>query len=228
MATVEKRIETLEKEARVGKKESAADLEILRQAKGHLDAGQPLRSLALDEAGRSALAPVFPVSLKPVVYVANVSEDLLPSGGEFGDRVRKLGATDGAAVVVLNAALESELAELDAAEATEYRSSYGLTVDGAQAVAAAVWAAAGLITFFTAGEPEVRAWPVVAQASAPVAAGRIHSDFEKHFIRAEVTSVANLLEAGSMEALRSAGRLRVEGREYLVQDGDVVFFRIGK
>ena len=95
-------------------------------------------------------------------------------------------------------------------------------------MARAVWDAGGLITYFTAGEPEVRAWPVEAGSPAPVAAGRIHSDFEKHFIRAEVTSVDELVEAGSMEALRAAGRLRVEGREYVVKDGDVVFFRIGR
>ena len=105
---------------------------------------------------------------------------------------------------------------------------YGLTGSGLAAVARAVWEAGGLMTFFTAGEPEVRAWPCEAEAPAPVAAGVIHSDFEKHFIRAEVTSVDDLVDAGSMEALRGAGRLRVEGREYRVKDGDVVFFRVGR
>ena len=108
------------------------------------------------------------------------------------------------------------------------RESYGLTESGLGAVARAAWDAGSLITFFTAGEPEVRAWPVIRDAPAPVAAGRIHSDFEKHFIRAEVTSVDELVAAGSMDALRAAGKLRVEGREYVVKDGDVVFFRVGR
>lgn len=228
LASVEKRIEVVEKEARVGKKESMQQLDALQAAKAHLDAGRPLRSLDLDEAGEAALAPLFPVSRKPVVQIGNVGDELLPDGGELGALVRGRANAEGARAVVMCARLEAELAELDPVEAADYRASYGISRPGTQEVAEAVWAAAGLVTFFTAGEPEVRAWPVVAEAPAPVAAGRIHSDFEKHFIRAEVTSVAELVEAGSMEALRSAGRLRVEGREYVVKDGDVVFFRVGR
>jgi len=108
------------------------------------------------------------------------------------------------------------------------RATYGLDGSALGAIARAVWEAGGLITYFTAGEPEVRAWPCERDAPAPVAAGVIHSDFEKSFIRAEVTSVDELVAAGSMEALRAAGKLRIEGREYRVQDGDVVFFRVGR
>jgi ribosome-binding ATPase YchF (GTP1/OBG family) len=108
------------------------------------------------------------------------------------------------------------------------RAGYGIDESGLGKIARAVWEAGGLITYFTAGEPEVRAWPCERDAPAPVAAGKIHTDFEKHFIRAEVTSVDELVAAGSMDALRAAGKLRVEGREYRVKDGDVVFFRVGR
>jgi len=144
-----------------------------------------------------------------------------------GTPVEHYAFTNHAQAAVVAAALEVELAELDPKDAAEYRASYGLTESGLAVVARAVWQAGGLITYFTAGEPEARAWPCEDGAPAPIAAGVIHTDFIKKFIRAEVTSVDELVEAGSMEALRSAGKLRVEGREYRVKDGDVIFFRIG-
>jgi ribosome-binding ATPase YchF (GTP1/OBG family) len=168
------------------------------------------------------------VSAKPSVYVANVDDSSLPDGGELAERVRAYAQGVGAEALVICAQLEAELAELDPAEAEQYRQSYGLEAGGLDRLARAVWDAGGLITYFTAGEPEVRAWPCEKDAPAPVAAGVIHSDFEKNFIRAEVTSVEELVAAGSMEALRAAGKLRVEGRDYRVQDGDVVFFRVGR
>jgi hypothetical protein len=168
------------------------------------------------------------VTLKPAVYVANAAEDLLPGGGEPAARVARLAAAEGAPVVALSARLEAELAELEPAEQAEMRTSYGSDESGLGRIARAVWEVGGLITYFTAGEPEVRAWPCEKDAPAPVAASKIHTDFEKHFIRAEVTSVDELVAAGSMDALRAAGRLRVEGRDYRVKDGDVVFFRIGR
>jgi GTP-binding protein YchF len=228
LASAERRLEIVEKEARAGKKDAAAEAEVLGKAKHHLDAGQSLRTLELTADQAGLLAPLFAATLKPAVYVANLADADLPGGGAAGDRVRRLAAADGAHAVALSAKLEQELSELEPEEREEYRQTYGLTVSGLDAVARAVWDAGGLITFFTAGEPEARAWPVEADAPAPVAAGKIHSDFEKLFIRAEVTSVDELVEAGSMEALRAAGRLRVEGRDYRVKDGDVVFYRIGR
>ena len=222
LASVEKRLEIAAKEARINKPGAAAVAEVLGRAKAHLDGGAPLRSMELDAAGREALAPLFPVSIKPVVYVANVADSVAT-----GAPVEQHALANRAQAAVVAAALEVELSALEPGEAAEYRSSYGLTESGLEAVARAVWQAGGLITYFTAGEPEVRAWPCEDGAPAPIAAGVIHTDFIKKFIRAEVTSVDELVEAGSMEALRSAGRLRVEGREYRVRDGDVVFFRIG-
>ena len=222
LASVEKRLEIVAKEARINKPGAAVAAAALERAKAHLDAGRPLRTLELDAQAAEALAPLFPVSLKPVVFVANVGDD-----AAAGEPVRRLAAEREAEVAVVAAALEAELGELEAADAAEMRASYGLNESSLAAVARAVWKAGGLITYFTAGEPEVRAWPCEDGAPAPIAAGVIHTDFIKKFIRAEVTSVDELVEAGSMEALRAAGKLRVEGREYRVRDGDVVFFRIG-
>jgi ribosome-binding ATPase YchF (GTP1/OBG family) len=228
LASVEKRLDIVAKEARAGKKDAVTESEVLTAAKAHLDAGKQLRTLALEPEQRALLLGVFPVTLKPAVYVANAAEDLLPSGGQPAAKLAKLAQEEGAPMITLSARLEAELGELDPSEQAEMRASYGIDESGLGRIARAVWEAGGLITYFTAGEPEVRAWPCERDAPAPVAASKIHTDFEKHFIRAEVTSVDELVEAGSMEALRAAGKLRIEGREYRVQDGDVVFFRIGR
>jgi len=228
LATVEKRLDAVGREVRAGRKRGAAELAVLERAKDHLDQGHGLATLELDEESTALLAPLFMVSAKPSVVIANVGEERLPDGGDLAQRVRALAGERGWAALVVDAQLEAELAELEPEDAAAMRETYGLSGSSLDAVARAVWDASGLITFFTAGEPEVRAWPCERESPAPIAAGLIHSDFEKNFIRAEVTSVDELVEAGSMEALRAAGRLRVEGREYRVRDGDVVFFRVGR
>src|SRR6266404_6068494 len=228
LASVERRLELVVKEVRAGKKDAAAENDVLQLAKAHLDAGQPLRTLPLEREQSELLKNVFPVTLKPTVLVANSADELLPDGGGAAAKVKDLAAGEHAPVIVLSARLEAELGELEAGEQAEMRAGYGIDESGLGRIARAVWEAGGLITYFTAGEPEVRAWPCEKDAPAPVAAGKIHTDFEKHFIRAEVSSVDELVAAGSMEALRTAGKLRVEGREYRVKDGDVVFFRVGR
>ena len=228
LSSVERRIEIVAKEARAGKKDAQAEGEVLAAAKSHLDAGRSLRSLALEPEQRALLLGVYPVTLKPSVYVANVADELLPAGGEAAAKVTRLAESEQAPAIVLSARFESEMGELEPSEQAEMRAGYGIDESGLGRIARAVWEAGGLITYFTAGEPEVRAWPCERDAPAPIAASKIHTDFEKHFIRAEVTSVDELVAAGSMEALRAAGKLRVEGREYRVQDGDVVFFRVGR
>lgn len=228
LTSLERRLDVVAKEARAGKKDAQRETEVLNAAKSHLDAGKPLRTLALEADDRDLLKSIFPVTLKPSVYVANVAEQLLPSGGDGAMKVVGLANEEGAPAIVLSAGLESELGQLDPAEEEEMRAGYGIDESGLGRVARAVWEAGGLITYFTAGEPEARAWPCERDSPAPQAAAKIHTDFEKHFIRAEVTSVDELVQAGSMDALRAAGRLRVEGRDYLVQDGDVVFFRVGR
>jgi ribosome-binding ATPase YchF (GTP1/OBG family) len=228
LTSIERRLDVVAKEARAGKKDAQRETEVLTAAKAHLDNGKPLRTLALEDEDRMLLNSIFPVTLKPSVYVANVADELLPSGGEGAMKVIGIANEEGAPAMVLSARLEAELTELDPAEEKEMRASYGIDESGLGRIARAVWEAGGLITYFTAGEPEVRAWPCERDSAAPQAAAKIHTDFEKHFIRAEVTSVDELVAAGSMDALRAAGKLRIEGRDYRVQDGDVVFFRVGR
>ncbi len=228
LTSTERRLEVVGKEARAGKKDAERETDVLIAAKAHLDNGKPLRTLAIEDEDRMLLNSIFPVTLKPSVYVANVADELLPSGGEGAMKVIGIANEEGAPAIVLSARLEAELTELDPAEEKEMRASYGIDESGLGRIARAVWEAGGLITYFTAGEPEVRAWPCERDSAAPQAAAKIHTDFEKHFIRAEVTSVDELVAAGSMDALRAAGKLRVEGRDYRVQDGDVVFFRVGR
>ncbi len=228
LASVEKRLDAVAKEARAGKKDAQAENDVLTAAKEHLDAGKQLRTLQLDPEQRTLLLGIFPVTLKPAVYVANAADELLPGGGEAAAKVARLAGVEGAPSITLSAGLEAELGELEQSEQAEMRAGYGIDESGLGRIARAVWEVGGLITYFTAGEPEVRAWPCERDAPAPIAASKIHTDFEKHFIRAEVTSVDELVAAGSMEALRASGKLRVEGREYRVKDGDVVFFRIGR
>src|SRR5579872_2077358 len=228
LASVEKRLDVVAKEARAGKKDAHAETEVLNAAKAHLDASKPLRTLALEPDQRALLLGIYPVTLKPSVYVANVAEGLLPAGGDAAAKAAAVAADEHAPSMVLSAKLEAELGELQPDEQAEMRAGYGIDESGLGRIARAVWEAGGLITYFTAGEPEVRAWPCERDAPAPIAAGKIHTDFVQHFIRAEVTSVDELVAAGSMDALRAAGKLRIEGRDYRVQDGDVVFFRIGR
>ena len=228
LSSIERRLDIVAKEARAGKKDAQRETEVLTAAKEHLDGGKPLRTLALEPDDRQFLNAVYPVTLKPSVYVANAADELLPGGGEAAAKVARAAEGEGAPAIVLSARLESELGELDPDEEKEMRASYGIDESGLGRIARAVWEAGGLITYFTAGEPEVRAWPCERDSPAPIAAGKIHTDFVQHFIRAEVTSVDELVGAGSMDVLRAAGRLRVEGRDYLVKDGDVVFFRIGR
>lgn len=228
LASVERRLELIGREVRVGRRERAGELAVLERAKAHLDEGHGLATLVLNGESAAHLEPLSPVSAKPSVIVANVAEELLPDGGEPARRIRELAAHRGWRALVVDAQLELELNELSADDAREMRQTFGLAGEPLEAVARALWDAGGLVTFFTVGEPEVRAWPCRRDAPAPTAAGLVHSDFEKHFIRAEVTSVDELAAAGSMEALRSAGRVRVEGRDYRVRDGDVLFFRVGR
>jgi ribosome-binding ATPase len=228
LASVERRLELVAKEARAGKKDAQSEQDVLTVAKNHLDSGGQLGTLKLEPDQRTLLSGVFPVTMKPAVYIANVADELLPGGGEPAAKVIKLAEGESAPAIALSARLESELGELDPAEQADMRAAYGIDESGLGRIARAVWEAGGLITYFTAGEPEVRAWPCERDAPAPIAASKIHTDFEKHFIRAEVTSVDELVAAGSMEALRAAGKLRIEGREYLVKDGDVIFFRVGR
>ena len=178
LASVERRLEVVAKEARAGRKDAQTEQEILAAAKEHLDAGKQLRTMALEPDQRAILLGIFPVTLKPSVYVANAADELLPGGGEPAAKVSKLAASEGAPAIVLSARLESELGELEPGEQAEMRAGYGIDESGLGRIARAVWEAGGLITYFTAGEPEVRAWPCERDAPAPVAQPQRDRDAE--------------------------------------------------
>src|SRR5260370_4488354 len=201
LASVDRRLDIVAKEVPAGKQDAAAENEVLQLAKAHLDAGQPLRTLPLESAQSELMKSVFPVTLKPAVYVANSADELLPSGGESAAKVGELSAGEHAAWIVLSSRLEAELGELEPGEQADMRAGYGIDEAGLGRFARAVWEACGLIIFFTAGEPDVRAWPCERDAAAPVAAGKIPPDFEKHFIRAEGTSGAGLGAAWYMDGV---------------------------
>jgi ribosome-binding ATPase len=167
------------------------------------------------------------LTIKPILYVANVAEEEVanPDNNAYVQQVRQYAATENAEVIVVSAKVESEIAELDEAEAKEFLADIGLAESGLNKLIKAGYRLLGLITFFTAGETEVRAWTITRGTKAPQAAGKIHTDFERGFIRAEVVAYGDLISAGSYAVARERGQTRLEGKEYVMQDGDVVHFR---
>jgi GTP-binding protein YchF len=223
LATWERRLERLRKEARANR-ELAPLLEEAEGLHAHLTEGRPARTFPLSEEGR-LLKETPLLTAKPVIYVANVSEKDLPdgAGNPHVAALRARAEREGAEVVVVSAKLEAELAELSEEEARELLAAYGLKESGLKRLARAGYRALGLITFFTAGEKEVRAWTVRRGTKAKEAAGEIHSDMERGFIRAEVIPWDRLVEAGGWARAKERGWVRLEGKDYEVQDGDVLY-----
>ncbi|MDX2005121.1 MAG: redox-regulated ATPase YchF [Meiothermus sp.] len=230
MQSLEKRLDKLRRSAK-GSKDDEAKLKAIEPLLGHLGKGLPARTFT--DADPEGLAMVLKemglVTAKPMIYVCNVAEDDLPdgSGSAYVAKVREVAAQEGAEVVVISAKIESELAELDDAEAMEYLQSLGLKESGLNRLVRVGYKALGLENFFTAGEKEVRAWTIRVGTKAPQAAGEIHTDLERGFIRAEVIAWDKLVEAGSWAGGKERGWVRTEGKEYLVQDGDVVLILSG-
>ncbi len=224
LETVEKVTDRSRRAAKGGDKELVALAAVLDRVGAHLAAGRPVRTLDLEERERPLLASLHLLSAKPVLYVANVDEDGFEDNPLL-DALRARAAAEGAEVVPVCAALEAELATLDEADRTELLAELGLAEPGLHRVIRAGYRLLGLLTFFTAGPKEVRAWTVRRGAAAPEAAGKIHSDFERGFIRAEVIAYDDFVRHGGEQGAREVGRLRSEGRTYLVQEGDVVHFR---
>ncbi|WP_038057277.1 redox-regulated ATPase YchF [Thermus amyloliquefaciens] len=228
LATWERRLERLRKEARANR-ELALALEVAEALYAHLQGGKPARTFPWPEGEGAELRRLLRetplLTAKPVIYVANVGEEDLPEGegNPHVQAVRDKAEAEGAEVVVVSARLEAELAELAPEEGKELLAAYGLRESGLQRLARAGYRALGLITFFTAGEKEVRAWTVRRGTKAPEAAGEIHSDMEKGFIRAEVIPWERLVEAGGWARAKERGWVRLEGKEYQVQDGDVLY-----
>lgn len=224
LESVGKRLDKTERTSRLQKDKADEELEVLRRVREHLDAGQPVRTLGLSTEERAAFRDLFLLTAKPILVVANVDEND-PTGAAVLRAVEERAQRSGGEAVAVSARIESELSELDADDQRDFLASLGLTEPGLNRLARSAYHLLELITFFTAGEKEVRAWTVRRGETALDAAGEIHTDFAKGFIRAEVVAAADLIAAGSNAAVREQGRLRLEGRDYLVQDGDVMHFR---
>ena len=221
---VEKRVKKSGALAKTGKKEAMAEFALATRVLAHLSEGKPARTLTLTEDEQALLASFGLLTAKPVLYCCNVGEGDLPGGNAWSKQVRARGQAEGAGVVILCGKLEAELAELEAAERAELLSSYGLTEPALATLARESYRLLGLQSYFTAGEKEVRAWTIKKGATAPQAAGVIHSDFERGFIRAQVYSLADLEQYHSEAAIKAAGKMRLEGKEYVVADGDIMHF----
>jgi len=224
LETVEKGIQRVGKIAKSGDKEARAKLSLLEAVREHLDKGRMVISMGLDEEQAALLQDLHLLTAKPVLYIANVAED------GFGDNphlaaVEQHAAEEGAQVVAVCAAIEAEIVELDADERQEYLAELGIDEPGLNRVIRAGYRLLSLQTYFTAGEKEVRAWTTPVGATAPRAAAEIHTDFEKGFIRAEVVAYDDFIEYGGEQGAKEAGKLRLEGKDYIVQDGDVMHFR---
>ncbi|HTR49289.1 MAG TPA: redox-regulated ATPase YchF [Kofleriaceae bacterium] len=222
--TADKRLKKAQTQAKSGAKDAKAELALAERVYAHLNAGKAARSLDLTPEERAAVATFGLMTAKPVLYCCNVGEGDLPNGNAWSDTVRARAAKEGAGVVVLCGKVEAELAELAPADRGELLAAYGLTEPALATLARECYRLLGLQSYFTAGEKEIRAWTIRKGALAPEAAGVIHTDFEKGFIRAQVYSVADLDQLGSEAAIKAAGKLRMEGKEYVVQDGDIMHF----
>ena len=218
----------MERAAKGADKEAKLKVEVMKKCLAHLGAEKPLRTLALDEGERAAVKEFGLLSAKPILYVANVDETDLTGQGPLVQQVRAAAAAAGAEVVPVCAKLEAEIAELDEADRDEMLSDAGLTEPALAVLARAAYKTLGLQSYFTAGEKEVRAWTVPIGAVAPEAAGVIHTDFEKGFIRAEIYSLEDLEQYQSEKEIRAHGRLRVEGKDYVIQDGDICHFLVNR
>ncbi|TWT37311.1 Ribosome-binding ATPase YchF [Posidoniimonas corsicana] len=225
LQSVDQMADKAKRTARTGDKDAKRRVALLEQCKALLDDGQPVRGLQLDDpADRKEFAMLQLLTAKRVLYVANVEEDDLEGQGPLVQKVRERAAAEGGEVVAVCARLESELIELDEEDRAEMLESVGLEEPALAVLARGIYQLLGLQSYFTAGEKEVRAWTVPIGATAPQGAGVIHTDFERGFIRAEVFSLADLMELKSEKAIREAGKLRVEGKEYVLKDGDICHF----
>ncbi len=224
LAQLERRVDRVRKLARADK-EAQAELAILEQLLPVLNEGKPARQVDLDDESDAIIKPLGLLTRKPVIYATNVSEEDLASGNAWVEQVRGVAAADSAQVVVISAQVESELVDLDAAERKDFLEALGVEEGGLQTLIRATYELLGLRTYFTTGPKETRAWTIRAGMVAPQAAGVIHTDFERGFIRAETVAYADLVTAGSMATAKDKGQVRSEGKDYMVQEGDVMLFR---
>lgn len=227
LETIEKRIGRVEKLARQKDKEAIAEFEVLEKLKKAFEEEKPARAIEFTDEQMKIVKGLHLLTIKPVLYVANVGEDDVadPSGNPYVQQVKEYAEKDRAEVIVICAKIEAEIAELEGEEKEMFLQELGIEESGLDQLIRAAYDLLGLATFFTAGVQEVRAWTFRKGMKAPQCAGIIHSDFERGFIRAETVSYDDLLAAGSMNAAREAGKVRLEGKDYEVQDGDIIYFR---
>ena len=223
--SVRKRIERTSKTAKSGDAKAKKALALLEQYATELEAGKNARSIHLPEEDKALLADLFLLTDKPVIYVANVDENSIHTGNQYVEVLKAAIAGEQAELIMVSAAIESQIAELDPEERPMFLEEYGMQESGLNRLIRAAYKLLNLITYFTAGEKEVRAWTIEKGWKSPQAAGVIHSDFERGFIKAEVIKLENYQKYGSELACREAGKLAIEGKEYVVQDGDIMHFR---
>jgi len=222
--TVDRGLLRVNKQARAGDKAAVIEATLLERVKKHLDQGLPARALTLSKEEKILLKPLNLLTLKPTLYIANVAEDGF-TNNPFLDEVTKIAALEGASIVSVCAALEADIAELDESEKQAFLDELKLEEPGLNRVIHAGYKLLSLETYFTAGVKEVRAWTIPVGCTAPQAAGVIHTDFEKGFIRAEVVGYADFIQYNGEAGAKEAGKWRLEGKEYTVKDGDVMHFR---
>ena len=226
LESLERRVDATEKRAKQADKEAKAQLQVMQPVLAALRAGKPARTVAPDREERRLLRQMQLLTAKPVLYVCNVEEASAAAGNRWSAAVAEKAKVEGAAAVVISAAIEAEVAQLGSeAEKLEFLQSLGLEETGLARVVRAGYGLLDLITWFTAGPKEARAWTVRSGAKAPEAAGVIHTDFEKGFICAETVAYEDYVACGGEQGAKDAGKMRLEGRDYLMQDGDVVKFR---
>ncbi|SFI69836.1 redox-regulated ATPase YchF [Thermoflavimicrobium dichotomicum] len=227
LETVEKRLDRVARQKKSGDKLAIAEYEILTKVQEALAEGRPARSVGLTEEEKFIIKSLNLLTMKKMLYAANVSEQDVahPEKNPHVQTVKEIAMSEGADIVTVSAQVEAEIAELDEEERKLFLAELGLETSGLDRLIAAAYRLLGLITYFTAGEKEVRAWTIREGTKAPQAAGVIHSDFERGFIRAEVVGYQDLMAAGSLVQAREKGLLRLEGKDYVVQDGDIITFR---
>ncbi|GAA4330579.1 redox-regulated ATPase YchF [Flaviaesturariibacter amylovorans] len=225
LESVEKKIQRTEKLAKTDPK-MKAELEILQRCKAHLEQGKSIRELGIGKEEMPAIADLFLLTIKPVLYVANVDEASMHTGNRFSEQLKEAVKGEGAEVIVMNNSIEAQISEMEAEEDKQlFMEEYGMKEPALDRLIRSAYKLLKLYTYFTAGVTEVRAWTIQEGWKAPQAASVIHTDFEKGFIKAEVIAYDDYVQYGSESACRDAGRLRIEGKEYIVKDGDVMHFR---
>lgn len=224
--SVERKVSRTEKMAKIGDAKLKAEFEVLKRCQAHLEQGKSIRSLGLDKEERAAIADLFLLTEKPVLYVANVDEPSMHTGNRFSDALKAAVKDENAQVIVMNNSIEAQIAEMDNEDDRQlFMEEYKMTEPALNKLIRSAYKLLNLYTYFTAGVQEVRAWTIHEGWKAPQAASVIHTDFEKGFIKAEVIAYNDFVQYGSEAACREAGKLRIEGKEYIVKDGDVMHFR---